>query len=156
VRRSWREWEKIGVSVQTLQWIREGVSIPFKNNRRPHNSTKEYRYWTHAQLEFLNRELARFVQVEAWEPSTYNDYVSRLFLVPKPCVNQWRLICDLRPLNKYNVRKRLKMEVLKGVKHLTRKGDYIFSFDLHDGFYALGINSMDRDYFTANVHGHLY
>jgi hypothetical protein len=35
VRRSWREWEKIGASVQTLQWIRQGVLIPFKNNRPP-------------------------------------------------------------------------------------------------------------------------
>jgi hypothetical protein len=24
-----------------------------------------------------------------------------------------------------------------GVRHLTRKGDYMFSFDLKDGFYAL-------------------
>jgi hypothetical protein len=31
----WREWEKIGASVQTLVWIREGASIPYKNNRPP-------------------------------------------------------------------------------------------------------------------------
>jgi hypothetical protein len=42
------------------------------------------------------------------------------------------------------------------VKHLTRKGDYVFSFDMHDGFYALGINPADRDYFTVNVRGQLY
>jgi hypothetical protein len=30
------------------------------------------------------------------------------------------------------------METLLGVKHLlTRKGDFMFSFDLQDGFYAL-------------------
>jgi hypothetical protein len=74
---------------------------------------------TPAQLEFVNRELARFVQAEAWEPSTCNDYVSILFIVHKPSVNQWRLMCDLRPLNKYSVRKRLKMETLLGVRHLT-------------------------------------
>ena len=158
VRRSWREWEKIGASVQTLQWIREGVSIPFKNNRPPprFNQGVSLLDATPAQLEFVERELARFVQAGAWEPSTCSDYVSRLFLVPKPGVNQWRLICDLRPLNKYCVRKRLKMETLLGVKHLTRKGDYMFSFDLQDGFYALGINPADRNYFTVNVRGQLY
>jgi hypothetical protein len=100
---------------------------------------------TLAQLEFVNRELARFVQAGAWESSTCNDYVSRLFIVHKPGVNQWRLICDLRPLNKYCVRKRLKMETLLGVRHLTRKGDYMFN-----------IYPANRDYFTVNVRGQLY
>jgi hypothetical protein len=45
------------------------------------------------------------------------------------------------------------MDTLQGVRHLTRKGEYTFSFDLHDGFYALGINLADRDYFTVNVRG---
>jgi hypothetical protein len=48
------------------------------------------------------------------------------------------------------------METLIGVRHLTRKGGYMFSFDLHDGFYALGINPTDRDYLTVNVRGQLY
>jgi hypothetical protein len=49
------------------------------------------------------------------------------------------------------------METLLGVRHLTRKGDYyMFNFDRHDGFYALGINLVDRDYFTVNVRGQLY
>jgi hypothetical protein len=32
----------------------------------------------------------------------------------------------------------------------------MFSFDLQDGFYALGINPTDRNYFTVNVQGQLY
>jgi hypothetical protein len=78
-----------------------------------------------------------------------------LFLVRKPGVNQWRLICDLRPLNKYCVRKRLKMETLHGVGHLTRKGGHMFGFDLQNGFYALDINPADRDYFPVDVRGQL-
>jgi hypothetical protein len=95
-------------------------------------------------------------RIQSLEPSTCNGYVSRLFLVPKPGVSRWRLICDLRPLNKYRVRKRLKMETLLGIRHLTRKRDYMFSFDLQHGLYALGINPSDRDYFTVNVRGQLY
>jgi hypothetical protein len=48
------------------------------------------------------------------------------------------------------------METLLGVRHLTRKGDYMSSFDLQDGFCALGINQTDRNYFTVNVRGQLY
>jgi hypothetical protein len=76
--------------------------------------------------------------------------------VPKLGVNQWRLICDLRPLNKCYVLKRLMMETLMWVINLNRQGDYMFSFDQQDGFYALGINPTDRDYFTVNARGQLY
>jgi hypothetical protein len=111
---------------------------------------------TPAQVEFVDRELTSFVQAGAWEPSTCTNYVSRLFIVPKPGNNEWRLICDLIPLNKYCARKRLKMETLLGVKHRTRKGDYMLCFDMQDGFYAVSINPADRDYFTVNVRGQLY
>jgi hypothetical protein len=48
------------------------------------------------------------------------------------------------------------METLLGVIHLTRKGDYMFSFDMKDGFFAQGFNPPERDFFTVNVRGHLY
>jgi hypothetical protein len=32
----------------------------------------------------------------------------------------------------------------------------MFSFDMQYGFYALGINPSDRNYFTVNVRGQLY
>eukprot|EP00873_Tetraselmis_striata_P022713 jgi/Tetstr1/442977/TSEL_031037.t1 len=111
---------------------------------------------SYAQLTFLEGELARFVESGAWEFGTCRKWVSRLFLVPKPGVNQWRWIIDLRVLNSYCVRKRFKMETLLGVRHLTKKGDYMFSFDLQDGFYALGIAEADGDYFTVDVRGQLY
>eukprot|EP00873_Tetraselmis_striata_P024520 jgi/Tetstr1/444784/TSEL_032632.t1 len=148
----------IGASDQVLRWIQEGVRIPFRHSRPPpnfHNGIS-MQDATPAQLAFLEGELARFVESGAWEFGTCRNWVSRLFLVPKPGVNQWRCIIDLRVLNSYCVRKRLKMEALLGVRHLTKKGDYMFSFDLQDGFYALDIAEADRDYFTVDVRGQLY
>eukprot|EP00873_Tetraselmis_striata_P016891 jgi/Tetstr1/437155/TSEL_025915.t1 len=43
-----------------------------------------------------------------------------------------------------------------GVRHLTAKGDYMFSFDLQDGFYTMSIAPSDRDYFTVNIRGTLF
>eukprot|EP00873_Tetraselmis_striata_P010122 jgi/Tetstr1/430386/TSEL_020196.t1 len=153
-----RQWQDIGASDQVLPWIQEGVRIPFKHNRPPpnfHNGIS-MQDATPAQLTFLEGELARFAESGAWEFGTCRKWVSSLFLAPKPGVNQWRCIIDLRMLNSYCVRKRLKMETLLGVRHLTKKGDYMFSFDLQDGFYALGIAEADRDYFTVDVRGQLY
>eukprot|EP00873_Tetraselmis_striata_P013528 jgi/Tetstr1/433792/TSEL_002418.t1 len=136
----------------------EGRPDPFKHNRPPSNFHHGISMHdaTPAQLTFLEGELARFVESGAWELGTCRKWVSRLFLVPKPGVNQWRCIIDLRVLNSYCVRKRVKMETLLGVRHLTKKGDYMFSFDLQDGFDALGIAEAGRDYFTVDVRGQIY
>eukprot|EP00873_Tetraselmis_striata_P025854 jgi/Tetstr1/446118/TSEL_033718.t1 len=158
VRRQWWQWQDIGASDQVLRWIQEGVRIPFKHNRPLPNFHNGIimQDATPAQLTFLAGELARFVESGAWEFGTCRKWVSRLFLVPKPGVNQWRCIVDLCVLNSYCVRKRLKMETLLGVRHQTKKGDYMFSFNLQDGFYALGIAEADRDYFIVDVRGQLY
>jgi hypothetical protein len=99
VRRKWREWERIGASGEVLlSWIRHGVRVKFKHGVRPRpfNHGISMLDATPAQLEFINSELPRFEACGAWEKSDNPRYVSRMFLVPKPGCNQWRLIIDLR------------------------------------------------------------
>eukprot|EP00873_Tetraselmis_striata_P006395 jgi/Tetstr1/426659/TSEL_016929.t1 len=91
---------------------------------------------TPAQLEFMDGELARFLAVGAWERGYCAKWVSRLFLVPKPGTNKWRLIIDLRPLNRYCETRDLSFETLSHLRNLARPGDYMLQMDLEDGFYA--------------------
>jgi hypothetical protein len=70
VRRSWREWEKIGASVRTLQWIREGLSIQFKDNRPPPNSTKGCHYEV-TKLQTLPRLLIFKSELPRPSPAQY-------------------------------------------------------------------------------------
>ena len=44
-----------------------------------------------------------------------------------------------------------KMETLKRLKYLARKGDYMLSADIQDGFHALGIYPGHRRYMTFQV-----
>jgi hypothetical protein len=49
------------------------------------------------------------------------------------------------------------MESVLGLQNLlARKGDYMFSFDVKDGFYTLGIVLEQRDCLTVSVRGQLY
>lgn len=157
VRRRWREWESIGASGQVLDWIRHGVRVPFKGGLAPapfHNGVSLLDA-TPEQLAFLEQELTRFQVSGAWEPGTSASWVSRCFLVPKG-IGKWRLIIDLRDLNRHCVTKHLKFETLKRLRYLARRGDWFISFDLMDGFYAVGIAPEDRKYFTVNIRGTLY
>eukprot|EP00873_Tetraselmis_striata_P004131 jgi/Tetstr1/424395/TSEL_014954.t1 len=103
---------------------------------------------TQAQLDFMATELPRFEAIGAWERGHCNKCVSGMFLVPKPGTNKWRLIIDLRELNKWCKTFTMSCETLKHLRHLARAGDWFVSMDLADGYYALGIREEDRDFFT--------
>jgi hypothetical protein len=106
------------------------------------------------QSEFLAKETTRALAVGAWEPATCDKYVSKVFLVPKPG-NKWRLVMDFRWLNSHCVDHTCRFETLKTLNRLAKKGDYMFSFDLQDGYHAIGIAPEDRKYFTFNLNGRL-
>eukprot|EP00873_Tetraselmis_striata_P005729 jgi/Tetstr1/425993/TSEL_016342.t1 len=74
------------------------------------------------QLRFMNSELDRFPS-GAWEEGHCPLWVSRLFLAPKPGVNKWRIIIDLRPLNRHCEERDLRFETLTQLRHLARPGD---------------------------------
>eukprot|EP00873_Tetraselmis_striata_P012133 jgi/Tetstr1/432397/TSEL_021794.t1 len=111
---------------------------------------------TQAQLDFMATELPRFEAIGAWERGHCNKCVSIMFLVLKPGTNKWRLIIDLRELNKWCKTFTMSYETLKHLRHLARAGDWFVSMNLADGYYALGIREEDRDFFTVHYRGELW
>ena len=101
-------------------------------------------------------ELTRLRKLGALEPGTCSKWVSRIFMVPKPGGVSWRLIIDLRRINLWCKLFSMKLETLKKLRTLARRTDYMFSMDLADGFYSLGIEESARDYFTVCVNGQLW
>eukprot|EP00873_Tetraselmis_striata_P025194 jgi/Tetstr1/445458/TSEL_033237.t1 len=51
-------------------------------------------------LRFKDGDPARSLTSMAWEEGHYSRWVSRPFLVPKPAINKWRLIIELRTLKR--------------------------------------------------------
>jgi len=109
-----------------------------------------------AQLALHNTELSRLECEGALGKSKNPSWLSRMFLVPNPCTNNWMLIVDLRHLNMFCRDVPMKYETLKRMRNNSKQGNYMFSFDRADGYYTLGITSSDRDYFTVNVRGQLW
>ena len=105
----------------------------------------------------MEEELSRLLEAGAWETTTCSLWVSRMFLVPKDVSsNKWRVVVDLRHLNRFCRDFPIKYETLKRLRQLGAEQDYMFSFDLADGYYALGIAPECRDFFTVSVRGQLF
>ena len=74
------------------------------------------------QFEFLSRELPRLFSEGGMESGNCGGWVSRAFLVRKPPKPDgsfcWRIVVDLRHLNKLCQKFSLKLETLKRLRYL--------------------------------------
>jgi hypothetical protein len=78
---------------------------------------------TQPELDFLSTELPRFEACGAWERAHNTRYVSRMFLVPKPGVNKWRLKIDLRDFNSSCAELNMSCKTRNHLHRLSRPGD---------------------------------
>ena len=76
------------------------------------------------------------------------QFVSRLFLVPKK-TGDLRPVINLRPLNKFIIRKHFKMENLQNVTQLVRKGDYMVTIDFKMLIFRFQFTSLIENFFVS-------
>ena len=81
-------------------------------------------------------------------------FTSNIFLVPKS-EGKWRLILNLKSLNKFVRYEHFKMEDIRSVKDLLNKGDYMCKLDLKDAYLSIPIDESDR-FLRFNWQGTLY
>lgn len=102
-----------------------------------------------------NAEKERYLATGALEHAIDQRYVSRAFVVPKAS-GGWRLVVDLRPLNKHCAPRPCRYDTLKTFRGMARRGDVMASFDLKDGYHHLAIREEDRKYFTFVMNGEVF
>ena len=150
-------WIELGSSKTVQTWIQPGVRVPWKKGPPPpFNRGKSLLQRTSQQDEFWQVEKERLVNCGAWERGGSRDFVTKAFLVPKPGTNKWRLVVDLRHLNSFVEGESTKFETLKGLRRMARRNDWMFSFDLEDGYYAVALRPEDRHYFTVRYQGNCF
>jgi hypothetical protein len=141
-------WLRDGVNLEA-QW-RDGPPGPFNQGESMRGLDSEEQAW-------LNAEMERLFASGAWEPATCQKYVSKAFLVPKksdePGIKKFRLVLDLRHLNSFCQDYTVKYQTLATLSRWGVKGSYGFSWDLMDGYHAIGVRKTDRKYFTMNLQG---
>lgn len=154
-------WKAAGASPQVLQWVREGARCEWISGPPPaydHGvSLAGSQAMSSQQSIFFESELLRHYSTGAWEdaPADERTHISRVHLVPKKvpagAPPKWRIVQDLRPVNKFCRPMRCKYETLKVLSRLARKGDWMFSWDLKDGYHSVGVHRDSRRYMTFAV-----
>ena len=158
LRRRLPAWRAAGASPQVLEWISQGARCEWIASPPPpfdHGvSCSGPTGITPQQSEFLEKEIARCCATGAWEEAPIDErtHISRVHLVPKKTPpgepQKWRVVVDLRPTNAFCRPKSCKYETLKVLQRLARRGDWMVSFDMQDGYHCIGIHPAHRRYMT--------
>jgi hypothetical protein len=82
--------------------------------------------------------------------------VSPLGVVPKRITDKFRLIINMRYVNKHLGKKAFKFEGLKNLADMAERGDYAVSYDLMSGYYHGGLFQASRTYVGFKWGGKYY
>ena len=133
-------WKSFCRDREVLQ-ISKGVQVKFENNKRP-----KQRFFPHElkmseeERAFVDTEIENLLQngfIKRLDTPLPNGWISNVFLVPKK-QGGFRMILNLKPLNKFIKYRKFKMDGIEKVVQMLRPHDKLLSLDL------------------TNAYGHLY
>ena len=102
-------------------------------------------------------EVQKLVEKGVLKEITYDEsmFLSPIFLRPKKS-GGFRLILDLKELNKYMPYKHFKMEMLENALTLLKPNMWMCSIDLKDAYYSVPIHPDHQKYFSFKWESKFY
>ena len=152
-------WGRITRDSWILSTVSEGLTLAFTSPppRGPH-----YRETPVPQDPELRRileeelhELLRKGAVVPCSQSFVPRFCATFFLTPKKG-GKWRPILNLRPLNKFIVPRRFRMETLLSILRLLGPGLWATSVDLKDAYLHVPVRPEDQPYLCFLYRGRLF
>lgn len=139
------QWKLITDDKWVLSTIAKGYKLEFQNFP-PFSGIRETVVNASNQA-ILNSEVESLLQKAAIEPvpfaQRHQGFYSTFFLVSKKS-GELRAVINLRPLNQYLKTKHFKMDTLKTVMNLVKKGDWAISLDMKDAYFHILIHRKHR------------
>ena len=151
-------WRQLTSDRVALDLIEDGLRLPLLNDEWPphfhddcNHVPSELDAWLDDQIVTLRRagaictrsEHAKTLRARGQRPGPMPHMVSPLIVSEKPSSTpsnrKYRLIHDLRELNKYLRKQKFKLENLPEFFKQLRKGDYLWSADLASAYFHVSI-----------------
>ena len=134
-------WKDITDDPEVLDWV-EHCHLEFIDGVPPVQET-DYKViqFNDAEAAIIESELVQLLNkgVIVESPRSQGEFVSSIFLRLKKNGVDYRMILNLKELNKFNVYRHFKMDSLKTVTDLMTQGCYMASVDIKDAYYAVPI-----------------
>jgi hypothetical protein len=147
-------WKAIGAPLTVLNWLSDGISIPFSSIPEPFEFNNFI--FESKKESFVREEIKRLFKC-GYIVECYNkpEHISPIGCVPKK-TGGYRLITDFRHLNSFCTPCKFKQEDIRNVEQVVKEKDFFTSIDLKDGFYHVPVNKDYQKYFSFYFEGKYY
>ena len=156
----WENWRAIQADDWVVSVLREGLMLDFRELPPLSNvpvlfplPTSQLR--ASALVAEVQSLLDKGVVSPVLSPTSPGFY-SHIFVVPKPTPGKWRLVINLRELNKLLVVPHFKMETVASLLASILPGQWVFSLDLTDAYLHVPMHPSAYKYLRFNVGNNLY
>ena len=147
------EWEAISASPTVLNWIKNGVEIPFQQEPLPFEYKN--RHFNKKEQLFLQSEISRLLKSGVIERDDKVCHISPINCVPKRN-NKFRLVADLRHINSHVISKNFKYDSILSVTESIKPQDKLITVDIKDGFYHIPVSEQSQKYLAFTFEGQKY
>ena len=155
-------WRKIGAPARILSWLSKGVPLPWSQRGPPPRFDHgQYLLTDPDEIAAWQELRAEYTQTRAIQPIPAQQarYVSRAFMVKKPTEHgrkKFRLVIDLRKVNRHLRKLGLRYERLKDFGHLLHRDDWMIGFDIKNAYHHLRILEAHRQFLQFRIAGELF
>jgi len=152
----YKEWETLTSDVEILNTVK-GLPLEFERSPPENSSFPKHQKFGHQESVLVQKELTKLIEKGAIRicHREAGEYISPIFLTPKSD-GSFRLILNLKALNKHMPYVHFKMDNIHSVLHLIQQDCFMTSIDIKDAYYSVPIRSSDRKYLRFMFEGRLY
>ena len=133
-------WRDIGAPDFIIDWVENGVKIPFHNNIKPPPVQLQNRVSGAREYNFIDSEIQKLLQ----QGSIIKCDVKPECVLPIQCVpkknDKLRMVLDCRFVNKFIKAPKFKQEGIEAVAQQIEEDDVLISVDLKDGFHHVDMH----------------
>ena len=155
-------WEYFNAPPDLQKVIREGHKIQFESKPKLTMPLKQFQTkLSPVQTKVVKAEVDELVRKKAMRVVPWAEackslgHYSQIFAVPKPN-GKYRVIINMKPLNKHIVKETFSMESLKEVRAILKPNAWASIVDLSDAYYLVSIAKEDRKYCRFIFAGKIY
>ena len=147
------QWEDISASPTVINWLKNGINIPFKSTPFPFEYSN--RHFSKSEQTFLQAEIARLSKTGVIKRDDSLQFISPINCVPKKN-NKFRLVADLRHINSHICTKNFKYDNISSITETIRSKDKLVTIDIKDGFYHIPVSEQSQQYLGFSFEGQKY
>ena len=114
-----------------------------------------------SEMQFVDKKIAQLLKNDSISmcdtpPSVSGTWVSNIFLVPKKTQNEYRMILNLKHLNKFIQYRKFKMTQIYKVLDMIQPSSWATSIDLIDAYSSLFVHPDHWSYLCFQWRGKFY